>query len=70
MESVNFIFKFIPSYIKNLLEIVVKLKIKKCLPKRHWSYFMFDCVCLSGRQREKAIQILKRPYCAYSTVKT
>ena len=29
MENVNFIFKFIPSYIKNLLEIVVKLKIKK-----------------------------------------
>ena len=33
MENVNFIFKFIPSsYIKNLLEIVVKLKIKKCWP--------------------------------------
>ncbi len=32
-ENVNFIFKFIPSsYIKNLLEIVVKLKIKKCWP--------------------------------------
>ena len=30
MENDNFIFKFIPSsYIKNLLEIVVKLKIKK-----------------------------------------
>ncbi len=29
----NFIFKFIlSSYIKNLLEIVVKLKIKKCWP--------------------------------------
>ena len=29
MENVNFIFKFIPfSYIKNLLEIVAKLKIK------------------------------------------
>ncbi len=33
MENVNFIFKFITSsYIKNLLEIVVKLKIKKCWP--------------------------------------
>ncbi len=33
IENVNFIFKFIPSsYIKNLLEIVVKLKIKKCWP--------------------------------------
>ncbi len=32
MENVNFIFKFIPaSCIKNLLEIVVKLKIKKML---------------------------------------
>ncbi len=32
MENVNFIFKFIPSsYIKNLLEIIVKLK-KKCWP--------------------------------------
>ncbi len=29
MENVNFIFKCI----KNLLEIVVKLKIKKCWPK-------------------------------------
>ena len=29
MENVNFIFNFIPSsYIKNLLEIVVKLKFK------------------------------------------
>ena len=35
MENVNFVFKFIPSsYIKNLLEIVVKLKIKKCWPYR------------------------------------
>ncbi len=34
MENVNFIFKFIPSYyIKHLLEIIVKLKIKKCWPK-------------------------------------
>ncbi len=33
MESVSFILKFIPSsYIKNLLDIVVKLKIKKCWP--------------------------------------
>ncbi len=33
MENVNFMFKFIPSsYIKNFLEIVVKLKIKKCWP--------------------------------------
>ncbi len=32
MENVNFIFKFSPSYVKNLLEIVVKLKIKKCWP--------------------------------------
>ena len=33
MENVNFIFKFIlSSYIKNLLETVVKLKIKKCWP--------------------------------------
>ncbi len=32
MENGNFIFKFIPSsYIKNLLEIVVKLNIKKML---------------------------------------
>ncbi len=32
-ENVNFIFKFIPSsYIKTLLEIVVKLKIKNCWP--------------------------------------
>ena len=32
MENVNFIFKFIPfSYIKSLLEIVVKSKIKKML---------------------------------------
>ncbi len=32
MENVNFIFKFIASsyYIKNVLEIVVKLKIEKC----------------------------------------
>ncbi len=30
-ENVNFIVKFIPSsYIKNSLEIVAKLKIKKC----------------------------------------
>ncbi len=35
MENVNFIFKFISSsYVKNLLEIVVKLKIKKCWPNR------------------------------------
>ena len=35
MENVNFIFKFIPSsYIKNFLEIIVKLKIKKCWPYR------------------------------------
>ncbi len=34
MENVNYIFKFIPSsYIKKLLEIVVKLKIKICWPK-------------------------------------
>ena len=34
MENVNIIFKFIPSsYIQNLLEIVVKLKIIKCWPK-------------------------------------
>ncbi len=34
MENVNFIYKLIPfSYIKNLLEIVVKIKIKKC-----WHY--------------------------------
>ncbi len=33
MEKVKFIFKFIPSsYIKILLQIVVKLKIKKCWP--------------------------------------
>ncbi len=33
MENVNFIFKFIPSsYIKNLLQIAVKLKIKKRRP--------------------------------------
>ncbi len=32
-ENLNFNFKFIPSsYIKNLLGIVVKLKIKKCWP--------------------------------------
>ncbi len=34
MENVNFILKFIlSSYIKNLLEIVVKLKFKKSWPK-------------------------------------
>ncbi len=33
MENVNFTFKFIPSsYIKNLLEIVVKIKAKKYWP--------------------------------------
>ncbi len=32
MENVNFIFKFISSYIKNLLDIVIKLKIKNCWP--------------------------------------
>ncbi len=36
MENVTFILKIIPSsYIKNLLEIVVKLKLKKCWPKKH-----------------------------------
>ena len=35
MDNVNFIFKFIPSSsdIKNFLEIVIKLKIKKCWSK-------------------------------------
>ncbi len=34
MENVNFIFKFSPSsYIQNLLEIVLKLKIKTCWPQ-------------------------------------
>ena len=34
MENANFILKFIPSsYIKKLLEIAVKLKIKKCWPR-------------------------------------
>ncbi len=33
MQNVNFILTFIPSsYIKNLLQIVVKLKNKKCWP--------------------------------------
>ncbi len=37
MENVNFIFTFMPSDgIKNLLEIVVKLKIKKC-----WRYCIY-----------------------------
>ena len=41
MENINFILKFITfSYIKNLLEIVVKLKIKKCLPSSWISIFI------------------------------
>ncbi len=34
MENVNFILRFIPfPYIKNFLEIVVKVELKKCWPK-------------------------------------
>ncbi len=45
MENVNFILKCIPgpsSYIKNLLEIVVKLKIKKCWPITYLTFLPFE----------------------------
>ncbi len=43
MENIKFIFKFIPSsYIKNLLKIVVKLKVKKCWPSS-WLTIVIRC---------------------------
>ncbi len=45
MGNVNFIFKFIPSYNKNLLEIVIKLK-NGGLKKRHC-----ESVSVCGQQK-------------------
>ncbi len=69
MENVNFILKFIPSsYIKNLLDIVVKLKIKKYWPYHH-AVIRETCIpVVSCHRYRNSTPIVEPPFQIRSTV--